>query len=198
MTAPSIHFVCTDWRHIDEMLTAGKRVYGEFKNLAVWTKTNAGMGSFYRSQHELIFVWKNGRGKHINNIDLGRYGRNRSNVWTYAGVNSFLLPSAQALLGPGCRGDCEASAWAACSRPAREYQGARRPDLIGGATCDLERHQQVLGEAASRLLWRHFERRPVVGDRSGLADPERTTARRSDRWRQKPLCATRLHRALLA
>ena len=89
MTAPSIHFVCTDWRHIDEMLTAGKRVYGEFKNLAVWTKTNAGMGSFYRSQHELIFVWKNGRGKHINNIDLGRYGRNRSNVWTYSGANSF-------------------------------------------------------------------------------------------------------------
>ena len=89
MTAPSIHFVCTDWRHIDEMLTAGKRVYGEFKNLAVWTKTNAGMGSFYRSQHELIFVWKNGRGKHINNIDLGRYGRNRSNVWTYSGATSF-------------------------------------------------------------------------------------------------------------
>src|SRR5262249_14235391 len=85
----SIHFVCTDWRHIDEMLTAGKRVYGEFKNLAVWTKTNAGMGSFYRSQHELIFVWKNGRGKHINNIDLGRYGRNRSNVWTYSAANRF-------------------------------------------------------------------------------------------------------------
>ena len=85
----SIHFVCTDWRHLDEMLTAGKRVYSEFKNLAVWTKTNAGMGSFYRSQHELIFVWKNGRAKHINNINLGRYGRNRSNVWTYAGGNSI-------------------------------------------------------------------------------------------------------------
>src|SRR5262245_32830207 len=85
----SIHFVCTDWRHIDEMLTAGKRIYAEFKNLAVWNKTNAGMGSFYRSQHELIFVWKNGRGKHINNIDLGRHGRNRSNVWTYAGANCF-------------------------------------------------------------------------------------------------------------
>jgi DNA modification methylase len=85
----SIHFVCTDWRHLDEMLTAGRRVYSELKNLAVWTKTNAGMGSFYRSQHELILVWKNGRGKHINNIDLGRYGRNRSNVWTYAGANRF-------------------------------------------------------------------------------------------------------------
>ena len=60
----SIHFVCSDWRHLDEMLTAGHRVYRELKTLAVWNKTNAGMGSFYRSQHELIFVWKHGRGKH--------------------------------------------------------------------------------------------------------------------------------------
>jgi len=85
----AIHFVCTDWRHLDEMLTAGRRVYRELKNLVVWNKTNAGMGSFYRSQHELIFVWKHGRGKHINNIELGQHGRNRSNVWTYAGANVF-------------------------------------------------------------------------------------------------------------
>ena len=85
----AIHFVCSDWRHLDEMLAAGRRTYRELKNLVVWNKTNAGMGSFYRSQHELIFVWKNGRGKHINNIELGRHGRNRSNVWTYAGVNVF-------------------------------------------------------------------------------------------------------------
>jgi DNA modification methylase len=85
----SIHFVCSDWRHLDEMLTAGRRVYRELKNLIVWAKSNSGMGSFYRSQHELILAWKHGRGKHTNNIELGRYGRNRSNVWTYAGVNSF-------------------------------------------------------------------------------------------------------------
>jgi DNA modification methylase len=85
----AIHFVCTDWRHQDEMLTAGRRVYRELKNLVVWHKTNSGMGSFYRSQHELIFVWKHGRGKHINNIELGRHGRNRSNVWTYAGANAL-------------------------------------------------------------------------------------------------------------
>ena len=85
----AIHFICCDWRHVDEMLAAGRRIYYELKNLVVWNKTNAGMGSFYRSQHELIFVWKNGRGKHVNNIELGRYGRNRSNVWTYAGVNAF-------------------------------------------------------------------------------------------------------------
>lgn len=85
----SIHFVCTDWRHLDEMLTAGRRAYRELKNVAVWAKTNAGMGSFYRSQHELILVWKHGRSKHINNIELGKHGRSRSNVWTYAGANTF-------------------------------------------------------------------------------------------------------------
>jgi hypothetical protein len=88
-TDGAIHFVCADWRHLDEMLTAGRRVYRELKNLAVWTKANGGMGSLYRSQHELIFIWKHGRGKHINNVELGQHGRNRTNVWAYAGANSF-------------------------------------------------------------------------------------------------------------
>jgi DNA modification methylase len=85
----SIHFACSDWRHLDEMLAAGRRIYRELKNLVVWHKTNAGMGSLYRSQHELILVWKHGRDKHTNNVELGRHGRNRSNVWTYGGANSF-------------------------------------------------------------------------------------------------------------
>jgi DNA modification methylase len=85
----TIHFICSDWRHLDEMLTAGRRVYRDLKNLVVWNKSNAGMGSFYRSQHELIFVWKHGRGKHSNNIQLGKHGRNRTNVWNYPGANSF-------------------------------------------------------------------------------------------------------------
>jgi hypothetical protein len=85
----SIHFICMDWRHLGQTLTAGEDVYTELKNLVVWTKTHAGMGSFYRSQHELIFVFKNGVGPHQNNIELGRHGRNRSNVWSHAGVNTF-------------------------------------------------------------------------------------------------------------
>lgn len=85
----SIHYVCMDWRHLGEALAAGKEVYTELKNLVVWTKSNAGQGSFYRSQHELILVFKNGVGPHQNNIELGRHGRSRSNVWTYAGVNTF-------------------------------------------------------------------------------------------------------------
>ena len=85
----SIHFVCMDWCHIMELGAAGREVYSELKNICVWTKHNAGMGSFYRSQHELVFVFKNGNAPHQNNIQLGRFGRNRSNVWAYPGANSF-------------------------------------------------------------------------------------------------------------
>lgn len=85
----SIHFVCMDWRHMREVLDAAKDQYDELKNLCVWSKTNAGMGSLYRSQHELVFVFKNGSAPHVNNVELGRFGRNRTNIWTYAGANTF-------------------------------------------------------------------------------------------------------------
>jgi len=108
----AIHFVCMDWRHMGELLAAGEVVYSELKNLCVWAKTNAGQGSFYRSQHELVFVFKAGEAQHLNSFGLGAgarmeaprraargmellaaglpgAGRNRSNVWTYPGVNSF-------------------------------------------------------------------------------------------------------------
>jgi DNA modification methylase len=85
----SIHYVCMDWRHLGELHAAGEEIFVLLQNLVVWNKTNAGQGSFYRSQHELIFVYKNGDAPHLNNIELGRHGRNRSNVWTYAGVNTF-------------------------------------------------------------------------------------------------------------
>jgi DNA modification methylase len=88
-TDGSVHYVCMDWRHIAEMMAAGNAVYSELKNLCIWTKTNAGMGSFYRSKHELVFVWKSGTAPHINNFELGQYGRSRSNVWEYAGITSM-------------------------------------------------------------------------------------------------------------
>ncbi len=84
----SLHYICMDWRHIAEIHEAGK-AYDELKNICVWTKDNAGMGSFYRSQHEFVFVFKQGGATHRNNIQLGRFGRNRSNVWSYPGANSF-------------------------------------------------------------------------------------------------------------
>ena len=85
----AMHFICMDWRHAKQLLIAGERVYSELKNICVWNKDNGGMGSLYRSKHELVFVWKAGTAPHINNIELGRSGRYRTNVWDYAGVNSF-------------------------------------------------------------------------------------------------------------
>ena len=85
----AIHFICMDWRHIGEVIAAGRDAYSELKNLCIWAKTNGGMGSLYRSQHELVFVFKAGTAPHINNVELGKHGRYRTNVWSYAGVNSF-------------------------------------------------------------------------------------------------------------
>ena len=85
----ALHFVCMDWRHMGELLAAGRSLYREYKNCCVWVKTNAGMGSLYRSQHELVFVFKVGTAPHVNNVALGRHGRTRTNVWRYAGVTSF-------------------------------------------------------------------------------------------------------------
>jgi DNA modification methylase len=88
-TSGSVHFICMDWRHADQLIAAGKQVYETFLNLCVWVKNNGGMGSLYRSRHELIFVFRNGKEKHRNNIQLGRYGRNRTNVWTYPSINTL-------------------------------------------------------------------------------------------------------------
>lgn len=88
-TDGAIHFICMDWRHMGEVLSAGNAVYDDFKNLCVWAKTNGGMGSFYRSRHELIFVFKHGTAPHTNTFELGQTGRYRTNVWDYPGISSF-------------------------------------------------------------------------------------------------------------
>ena len=93
----SIHFVCMDWRHIDEISAAGRAVYSELKNLIVWVKDNAGMGSFYRSRHELVFAFKNGTAPHINSFELGQTGRTRTNVWNYRGITSPTKDAREAL-----------------------------------------------------------------------------------------------------
>jgi DNA modification methylase len=85
----AVHFVCMDWRHVDVLIDVGRELYGALLNVVVWVKTNPGQGSFYRSQHELICVFRVGKNPHRNNVELGRFGRNRSNVWTYSGVNAF-------------------------------------------------------------------------------------------------------------
>jgi len=93
----AIAFVCMDWRHMEELLTAGKSVFTELKNLVVWNKTNGGMGAFYRSKHELIFVFKQGTAPHTNSFGLGETGRYRTNVWDYAGISSISASRSEEL-----------------------------------------------------------------------------------------------------
>jgi DNA methylase/ParB-like nuclease domain len=85
----AVHYICIDWRHQFELLRAGKSVYDELLNVCVWVKNNGGMGSFYRSQHELVFAYRNRGGRHRNNIQLGKHGRNRTNVWQYPNASTF-------------------------------------------------------------------------------------------------------------
>jgi DNA modification methylase len=85
----AIHFVCMDWRHMDSVSSVGGTINGELLNLCIWNKSNAGMGSLYRSKHELVFVYRVGAAPHLNMVELGRHGRNRTDVWDYASVNSM-------------------------------------------------------------------------------------------------------------
>ncbi|MEH2688627.1 DNA methylase N-4 [Bradyrhizobium diazoefficiens] len=89
LTQGALLYIFMDWRHSAEILAAATAVGLELKNICAWVKSNAGMGSFYRSQHEFVFVFKYGRGSHRNNVELGRHGRFRTNVWQYPGCNSF-------------------------------------------------------------------------------------------------------------
>lgn len=85
----AVHFICMDWRHLAEVMGAAQGIYSELKNLCVWNKNNGGMGSFYRSKHELVFVYKVGTDPHVNTVELGAHGRYRTNVWDYAGINTW-------------------------------------------------------------------------------------------------------------
>jgi DNA modification methylase len=88
-TDGSVHYLCMDWRHIRELQDAADRHYSTLLNLAVWDKGVGAMGSLYRSRHELVFVYKAGNASHLNNVQLGKHGRNRSNVWQYRGLAGF-------------------------------------------------------------------------------------------------------------
>lgn len=85
----AVHFVCMDWRHMEDVTASVAGVYGDLLNICVWNKSNAGMGSLYRSKHEMVFVYKVGSAPHTNAVELGKHGRNRTNVWDYASVNSM-------------------------------------------------------------------------------------------------------------
>lgn len=85
----AVHFICMDWRHMDDVTASVDGIYSDLLNICVWNKSNAGMGSLYRSKHEMVFVYRVGDAQHINNVELGKHGRNRTNVWDYPSVNSM-------------------------------------------------------------------------------------------------------------
>ena len=179
----AVHFVCMDWRHVGELIEVGREIYGEMLNLVVWEKTNAGQGSFYRSQHELIGVFRVGEAKHLNNIELGRHGRSRSNVWHYAGVNTFragrmdelavhptvkpVAMVADALKDCTRRGDIVLDTFAALARRSS------RPNASGAAP---------IRSSSSRNMWMW---RSVVGRLSpGAMRFMLTRVRLSKTWRE--------------
>jgi len=167
----SLHTLAMDWRHIYEIMVAGRVVYNSLLNMCVWAKDKGGMGSLFRSQHELFFVFKNGTAPHSNNVQLGRFGRNRTNVWHYPGINTFgrggeegdllaLHPTvkpvaliADALLDASCRGDIVLDAFMGSGSTliAAEKVGRRAYGIeIDGRYVDtaIRRWQRWTGEEA--------------------------------------------------
>lgn len=171
----SIHYICMDWRHLPETLAAGSQAGGELKNICVWVKDKGGMGSLYRSQHELVLVFKYGKAAHRNNVELGRYGRNRTNVWHYPGANTLSRQSgednllaihptvkpvaliADAILDCSARGeivlDCflgSGSTLLAAERVGRTCFGMELDPLYVDAS--IRRWQDLTGETAVHAL----------------------------------------------
>lgn len=151
----AIAYVCMDWRHMGELLAAGEVAFSELKNLCVWNKTNGGMGSFYRSKHELVFVFKVGTALHTNSFGLGDTGRYRTNVWDYAGVNTLGIGRMEELkLHPTVKPVALiADAIKDCSR-----RGERVLDVFGGSGSTL-----IAAESVGRLA-RLIEYDPLYCD----------------------------------
>jgi DNA modification methylase len=176
----ALHYVCTDWRHIAELMAAAKPVYGDTINIAVWVKSNAGQGSFYRSQHELVGIFRVGQAPHLNNVELGRHGRSRSNVWHYAGVNSFRAGRMEEL-----RSHPSAKPVALVADAIKDC--TRRGDLVLDTFCGsgstimaaerIGRHARAL-EIEPRFVdvairrWQAFTRRDAHHAESGLSFDE--------------------------
>lgn len=175
----AVIYTCMDWRHVSEALAAGRASGCELLNICVWVKSNGGMGSLYRSRHEFVFVFRNGPEQHINNIQLGRFGRNRTNVWNYAGGNSFarkgskrnlelhptvkpVLMVADAIQDSTNRGDIvfdpflgSGTTLLAAERVGRRCYGVELDPLYVDTA--VERWQRITGQKAHNHLGESFD-----------------------------------------
>ena len=177
LTDGAIAYICVDWRHMREVLAAGHTVFSDLKNLCVWNKTNGGMGSFYRSKHELVFVFKKGAAPHINTFGLGDTGRYRTNVWDYPGISSLGASRDEELaMHPTVKPVALiADAIKDCSR-----RGDIIPDVFGGSGSTLIAAEQC-GRVARLIeidplycdtIIRRFER--LTGEQARLVQTGRT------------------------
>ncbi|MEM5494463.1 DNA methyltransferase [Hoeflea sp. AS16] len=179
LTDGAIAYVCMDWRHMREVLAAGHAVFSELKNLCVWNKTNGGMGSFYRSKHELVFVFKKGTAPHINTFGLGEEGRYRTNVWDYPGISSLgasrdeelaMHPTVKpvALIGDAIKD---------CSRRGDiilDVFGGSGSTLIAADQCGRVAHLMEIDPLYCDTIIRRFER--LTGEPARMAETGRTFA----------------------
>ena len=181
----AIHFVCMDWRHLGELLEAGGAAYDAMINLVVWAKTNAGQGSFYRSAHELIGVFRAGTSAHLNNVQLGRHGRARSNVWHYAGVNTFRAgrlddlschPTVKpvALVADAIK-DCTARGDIVLDTFGGSGSTILAAERVGRRAYTLEIEPRFVDVAIRR--WQAFSRKDAIHADSGLSFDELTSKR---------------------
>lgn len=181
----AVHFVCMDWRHFGELLEAGGKIYGETLNLAVWVKSNAGQGSFYRSRHELVGVFRVGEKAHLNNVELGRHGRSRSNVWEYAGVNTFRAgrlddlkshPTVKpiALVADAIR-DCTKRGDIVLDSFAGSGTTILASERVGRLAYTLEIEPVFVDVAIKR--WQAFSRKDAIHAETGLSFDETTNER---------------------
>jgi DNA modification methylase len=173
--AGALIYACMDWRHIVEMHSAGREAGCDLLNLCIWAKNNGGLGSLYRSRHELVFVFRNGKSSHLNNVQLGRFGRNRTNVWNYAGANTFarentkfhptvkpILLVADAILDSTKRDDIVLDPFVgsgttilAAERTGRRCYGIELDPLYVDTT--VERWQRMSGRKAHSRLGETFD-----------------------------------------
>jgi DNA modification methylase len=183
----AIHYVCMDWRHVVEILTAGEKIYSEHKNIAVWAKTNSGQGTFYRAQHEFVFIFKYGDAPHINNFELGQKGRTRTNVWHYPSANTFRTGRLEELsLHPTVKPVAlVADAMRDCSRRGDiildPFMGSGTTILaaerVGRRAYGLEIDPRYVDTAVRR--WQNFTKRDAVLQATGQTFDEVVAARTS-------------------
>ena len=176
----AMHYVCMDWRHLAELIEASESVYDTMLNLIVWVKSNGGQGSFYRSQHEHIGVFRVGEVPHLNNIDLGRHGRTRTNVWHYAGINTFRAGRLDELKShPTCKPIAMiADAMKDCTRRGDvvldTFCGSGTTILaaerVGRRAYTLELEPRFVDVAIKR--WQAFSRKDAVHAETGLTFEE--------------------------